>query len=350
MKTCTRTDLAILLLALLGAARIGAAEVPVLRFYTWPEYIDTGAVADFEKEYGARVRYFYFNSDSERDRRLADSEGRGFDVVTLNGPVIETYRKLGWLRKLDSARMPDLNNADSRWRNAYPAARDYAVPYMLGTLGIAYRRDLVPEGVDSWLDLFRPVPKLCKRIFMGGDARELINMALKAGGARSSSTNPDDYRRAESLLLAQKPCVLQYAYPTIDDQSPLLRGTVAAAMTFSSDAATLKKVDARIEYVIPREGGGLWVDYQGILAGTPNPDLAMKFLNFLHRPAVNARIAESTGAMSTNPAGMRLLPASVRANSIVFPDAATLARTEEDKGSPPDISRIRNAIFLKVMR
>jgi len=335
-------------MALLTAAP-AHAEKAQLHFYTWVEYMDPEVVKDFSRRNNVEVKFSYFNSDSERDQRLTESNGRGYDLVMLNGPVIETYRKLGWLEPLDEARMPQLRNASARWRDAYPAARRYAIPYMLGTIGVAYRSDLVPGGVDSWLALFQPAKALCGRIYMGGDSRELINIALKASGARANSTDPAEYRRAEALLLKQKPCVASYEYPTAD-KSILSDGRAVAAMAFSSDMATLQEIDPRVRYVIPREGGGLWADYIGVLATSSNKRLATAFLNYLHTPAVHARLTEYTGAMPTNPAAEKLLPPEVRANRTIFPDPQVLARSEEDKGSPPEINRLRNAIFSKVVR
>jgi len=325
------------------------AGKPSLHFFTWVEYIDPEVVKDFSRRHNVEIRFSYFNSDSERDQRLTETSGRGYDLVMLNGPVIETYRKLGWLEPLDEARMPQLRNASARWRDAYPAARKYSIPYMLGTLGVAYRSDLVPGGIDSWLDVFQPTKALCGRIYMGGDSRELINIALKASGARADSTDPADYKRAEALLLKQKPCVAAYEYPTTG-KSVLSDGRAVAAMAFSSDMATLQETDPRVRYVVPREGGGLWADFIVVLATSSNKKLAMAFLDYLHTPAVHARLTEYTGAMPTNPAAEKLLPPEVRANRTAFPDPQVLARSEEDKGSPPEITRLRNTIFSKVVR
>ena len=326
-----------------------SAQKTELRILTWVDYVDPEVTAEFGRQHNVEFKYFYFNSDSERDKLLTESDGKGFDVVTVNGSVVEHYRKLGWLAPLDPARMPDLKHASPRWRDGYPGTKQYAVPYMMGTLGLAFRRDLVPEGVDSWMDVFEPNKTLCGKIYMGGDSRELINVALKAAGAKSSSLDPADYKRAEALLLKQKPCVAAYIYPT-QDKSIMSDGRAAVAMAFSSDMATLAESDSRVEYVVPKEGGGLWVDYIVAMAASSNPELAMAFLNYTHKPQVHARLAMFTGAMPTNPAAEKLLPAKVRANRTIFPDAQTLARSEEDKGSPAQIVKLRNNIFSKVVR
>jgi spermidine/putrescine transport system substrate-binding protein len=121
-------------------------------------------------------------------------------------------------------------------------------------------------------------------------------------------------------------------------------------MAFSSDMAKFAETDSRIEYVVPKEGGGLWVDYTMAMAASSNLELAMAFLNYTHKPQVHARLAMFTGAMPTNPAAEKLLPAKMRANRTVFPDAQTLARSEEDKSSPAHIVKLRNNIFSKVVR
>lgn len=111
---------------------------------------------------------------------LLETEGKGFDVVLLNGASIRILAKRGWLEPLDESSIPNLVHVDPRWRTAFEKAEEFGVPYFWGTLGIVYRKDLVPFEVSSWMDLLRPVPELQGKIVMIGDSADMIGVALKA--------------------------------------------------------------------------------------------------------------------------------------------------------------------------
>jgi spermidine/putrescine transport system substrate-binding protein len=85
-----------------------------------------------------------------------------------------------------------------------------------------------------------------------------------------------------------------------------------------------------IEFVIPKEGGTIWMDNLAILADSPNAYTAHVFINYLLRPEVAARNAEYVGYLSPNKDAVPLLSEEVRALYAegFAPDAATLERLE----------------------
>ncbi|MFT8086127.1 ABC transporter substrate-binding protein, partial [Salmonella enterica subsp. enterica serovar Enteritidis] len=60
-------------------------------------------------------------------------------------------RKL--LEPIEQARLPALRHVARRWRDS---CGRYAVPYLWGTLGIAYRSDRIEQAPRSWADLLKP--------------------------------------------------------------------------------------------------------------------------------------------------------------------------------------------------
>ncbi|MBQ9630925.1 MAG: ABC transporter substrate-binding protein, partial [Treponema sp.] len=49
-----------------------------------------------------------------------------------------------------------------------------------------------------------------------------------------------------------------------------------------------EKHDEMIDFFIPKEGGPMYIDSMVILRDSKNYDLAMKFINFIHRPEIYA--------------------------------------------------------------
>ncbi|HOJ95132.1 MAG TPA: extracellular solute-binding protein, partial [Fervidobacterium nodosum] len=46
------------------------------------------------------------------------------------------------------------------------------------------------------------------------------------------------------------------------------------------------------EFFVPKEGGTLWIDSMVILKTSKNKDLAYKFINFILRPEISAKISD----------------------------------------------------------
>ncbi len=322
------------------------AEPPqTLVFLNWSEYMDPELVAEFEALRGVKVTQLYFESDDTRDQILVESKSQGYDLAMVNEVQLDLYRRRGWLAPLDPAAIPNLRHVDPRWFDAFPAAVGYAVPYAWGTLGIAYRADLIPKPLTRWMQLFRPDPALRGRILMHYHARDLISMALKALGYSANSVDPQELEQAQQLLLEQKPHVKSYSFLSLDESSALVSGEVVAAMMYSSDALMVQRHHPAITYVVPEEGGTLWVDYLAALEAGKNQDLAWAFMDFLSQPDKAAQLAMYLQAPTPNRTAMALLPEAFLAHPAVYPPQEELLRSEVYTALPPLALRLRNAIF-----
>ena len=197
-----------------------------LVFLNWSEYLDPELVEEFEQRFNAKVSEVYFESDDLRDDMMVETGALGYDLVIVNGINVDSYRKRGWIAPLDEAALPNLKYVDKHWRNAFESGNGYGVPYFWGTLGIAYRQDLVEQAPASWMDLLQPAESLRGKIGMVENSRDLLGMALKALGHSANSTDPAATKAAEQLLLAQKPYVKTYNYLALTEESALVSGDI----------------------------------------------------------------------------------------------------------------------------
>jgi spermidine/putrescine transport system substrate-binding protein len=200
------------------------------------------------------------------------------------------------------------------------------------------------------MDLLQPNDELCGKVAMMRDSRDLIGMALKALGHSANSTDPADHVAAESILAAQKPCVATYELATLNEASDLVSGKVWAAMFYNGDALQTRQHDANIKFILPREGGHVWIDYLVVLATSPNKAAAMEFLNFLNRPENAARQAQYAFYATPNKAAEALLPEEFLTDPVINPDASALAKSEISGRLPSSIHRLRNQIFANITR
>lgn len=332
------------------AASPGADTAPAqeLRVLTWSDYIDPVLVAEFEQAFDTRVRFEYFDSDDARDRLVAQSDGRGFDVMVLDSSAVASYRRRGWISPIDAAQVPNVRHIDASIDQAYSHTSGYAVPYFWGTTGIAYRADLVTEPPRRWMDLFRPDAALVGRIMMVADSFDLIGMALKALGYSMNSADPEQIDQATALLLEQRPALRGYGTLDLGPDSQLIGGELAAAMSYSGDAVMLMEQHDAIRYLVPEEGGPIWIDYLTIGA-QDKPDLAAALINYLNRPEVAAQNAQYLSYATPNLAAEALLPDVFLSDPLIYPPAEVLARCEHYKRLPAEAIRRRMEAYSTVV-
>lgn len=123
---------------LLTTAFAQAAESKERVFLNWPNYMDPDIIAEFKQRTGITVKQRYFDSDTARDELLLETEGKGFDVMLINGASVRILASRGWLDPLDELSIPNLKHVNSSWRTEFDKAEDFGVPYFWGTIGIAY--------------------------------------------------------------------------------------------------------------------------------------------------------------------------------------------------------------------
>lgn len=321
-----------------------------LTFLTWPAYIDMTVVAEFEKRYHAKIRFVYFESNDARHEMLANNNGAGYDVVLSDGISLTSYANLGWIAAIPDADVPNIRHLDRHWRTAYPQAETYGVPYAWGTMGIAYRRDLVSAPLTSWLNLFRPAPELHGKIIMIRSARDVIGVALKALGYSENSSVLNELAAARELILAQGPHVKAYSYVALTPESALVTGEAVAAMVFSGDALALQKLNPNIAFALPDEGSNICVDYLAITATSRQKKLAAAFINFIHEPQNSARLATTIQYATPSLAAKPFLPREFFLNEVIYPPAAKLAKSEYFSELPPETLKIRNKIFQRALQ
>jgi spermidine/putrescine transport system substrate-binding protein len=323
--------LALLLLFLAGCSD----NRPELHVFNWADYFAPDTVKNFEKEAGCRVVLDYFESAESLRARL-DGGRSGFDVVFPSDEVMRAFIAKGLIEKIDPAKLPNLKNVAAKFRGLdYDPKNEYSVPYMWGTTGIAYNKSKVSPAPDSWAALWDE--KVAGHVTILDDPREAFAAAMWAEGNSPFSPGEDAIEKAKKKLITAK-------VKAFDGQpkTRLIKGEAWIAQCYSGDAlqaAAEKSRAADIGYVIPKEGGTIWVDSLCIPKGAPNRELAHKFIDYILRPDVSAAISNAVGYANPNEAALKLASKEALEDPVANPPAEELKRCSLLKELEPGIKK-----------
>ena len=199
------------------------------------------------------------------------------------------------------------------------------------------------------MDLFRPAEALHGKIGMIGDASDMVGAALKALGYSLNSTNKNELKAAEKLLLEQTPQVKTYKYISLDEKSALVTGQIVMSMMYNGDALMLQEHNENIAYVLPEEGSNIWVDYLCVLRESSNQVAAKQFINFINEPQIAAQLAQHVYYATPNRAAEALLPAEFKSDPVIYPSGPALEKSEPYKRISPRAEKRRSAIFSRIV-
>lgn len=290
-----------------------------LYFYNWSDYIDPETLELFEQEYGVRVIYDTYDANEDMIAKVRAGNS-GYDIVVPSDYAVQIMVDEELVQPLDKSMLTNLGSMNKNYLGVYfdPENR-YSVPYLLGLTGIAYNSEFFPNGVDSWSALFDPanLSAIQGKFSMLEDERETPGAALKSLGQSLNTTDAALLQQAQELLIAQKPFLA--AYNSADVNRKLASGEYVVAHAWSGMAMQARNGlgdefsgNPAINFVIPKEGGTIWMDNLVILSDSPNAYTAHVFINFLMRPEIAARNAGYVGYITPNTGAVPLLPQEVQ--------------------------------------
>lgn len=322
-----------------------------LTIYNWEEYMPASVLTGFEKKTGYNVKQIYYKTDDLKSELLAETGGRGMDLIIGSGYSFNVYvQRGGLLANLDGKSIQNaLNNVDPIWGQRFPRLAGIAIPYAWGTMGIAYRSDLIKEKIDSWNQLMAPEEYLRGKIMMINDYRDAMASAFKVLGHSINESDPQVILQAGEVLSRQRPFVKAYGYIDLTDQSELINGSIWMAQAYNGDVLQIKEHLNTIEYVVPKEGSNVWVDCIAVLEASKNKPAAMAFINYINEPEVAALIALELNYASPNMAAMKFLPPEHLNNPLIYPSTDILQKSELYQPLDGRTIRRYNNTFLNVV-
>ena len=113
--------------------------------YSYGDYFDQEAIADFEDETGIRVIQDTYDT-AEEMYPVIEKGTADYDVIITSDYMIEKMIHNKMLLEVDKKNLPALKNIDSRYMKkseSFDPGNKYSVPYMVGVSGIIYNKKII---------------------------------------------------------------------------------------------------------------------------------------------------------------------------------------------------------------
>ena len=316
-----------------------------INFFNYGENIDEETIKEFEKQYGIKVNIETFD-DMENMYQKVKNEGVKYDVILVSDALMPRMIKENLIQELNKDNIPNISQMDEEYLNLeIDPGNNYSVPYMFGTVGVIYNKDVVKENVDSWDILWNE--KYKDKVFMFDTYRDTIGVALKKLGYSLNSTDPKQIEEANELLIQQRKTV-DPIYGVDYGTTMIPAGESDINMIWSGEGLNLQEENPNLVYIVPKEGANFWIDSLCIPSNAKNIEGAEKFINFVSDKESALRIADEIGYTTPNKEARLEQPESVRNNPNAYMPKEVMERCEIYVDFPKNIKRMYDDAWLDI--
>ena len=257
--------------------------------YNWSEYIPDDVIKQFEAETGIKVNYTTYDSNEAMYSKIKLTGGADYDIAVPSTYYIEKMQKEGLIQAIDKSKLSNFNNLNPKLVNQpYDPENKYSVPFMWGTTAIGVNAKYIdPSTITSWNDLWR----------------EEFKGKLMPSVTLFNSDSP---------------------------RTPFLNEEVYIGIMWSGEAYMASLENKDIKYIYPKDGAAVWVDSLVIPSKARNVENAYKFIDFIIRPEISAKISNYVGYASPLKQEVvgKYLDENAKNSRIIFPTDEDLQNSE----------------------
>ena len=356
----------VLATALLGTALLNAsaqAQEQSLKVFNWFDYITPETLDNFKKDTGIKLTYDIFDTNEVLESKLLTGRS-GYDLVVPSNVFLAKQVEAGVFQPLDRSQLPNWQHLDPALMKLIEAndpGNQYAVPYMYGTVLIGFNPDKVKAAlgenapVDSWELIFKEenISKLkACGVAMLDSPSEILPIALQYLGLSPNSKNPEDYAKAEALMLKIRPYVTYFHSSKY--MADIANGDICVAIgysgSFSQAANNAKQANngVVVDMRLPKEGAPIWFDLMAIPKDAQNVAEAHEFINYLLEPKVIAPISDFVGYPNPNKDATALVNPAIRNNPNLYPTAEAMKTLYTLEPLPQKAERARTRVWTTI--
>ena len=310
-----------------------------LIMYNWSNYVSEANMKAFKKEYG--VTKFQYDIFDNNDVLMAKLQGgaKGYDIAAPTNNYLPAMIDAGFLQKLDMSRIPNMARINPTFRKQWwDPTEEYAVPKDYGTTGILYRSKMIPSIPQSWREFYDMIkgPASGKVIFV--DSRDdVFIFPLKMLGFSLNSVEKSELDQARTVLLDVAPHL--YGLDSNLYGQTMADGIASMTLGWTGPLGQEMKDTPDKGYVVPSEGTAFWLDTWVMLADAPHPNISYAWLDFIHRPQVQAEETNYNLYATPNDDAKQFVKPEILKDTAIFPPDDVISKLEAQKDTSSSTQR-----------
>lgn len=309
-----------------GAAILISATLPLsvhaadeMTFASWGGAYQDGIreawMKPFTQETGIKITEDT-NPVIARIKAMVDTDSVEWDVVTAGGASLMQGAKSGLFEKI-TPEMVDQSNVLPEARN------DYGVPSEIFSTVIGYSTKAFPNGGPKTFADFWDVKKFPGKRTLPDKPDTVLEAALLADGVAPADiyktlSTPAGMTRALNKIRQIKPYVAMWWSAGAQPVQALGSGEVVMALGWNGRFQA--GIDGGLPIAMSWDQSVAQVGYFMIVKGAPNKAQAVKFLNYIVRPDVQARFSKYVAYGPVTPKSIAMIDKSLQGRLPSTPD------------------------------
>ena len=341
-----------------GGGEEQKAQAPAeLHLFNWNNYVSEAAIQRFEGMCKCKVVQDYYGDNEEMLAKL-EAGAQGYDIVVPTSFAVDVLIRQGRVQPWNTASLKNFKNIDAGLLGrGLDSARNIALPYAFTTTILGINKTKLAEvgaQAEGWGLIFDPaqLAKVKGKVTVLDSPRELMAAALLYLGKPATAIDTLSLRQAAEVIRKAKP--FWAAFNNSSYIKELTLGNIWVAHGYSSDLFQAQR-DAKqagrpfeIDFFVPKEGATLSQDNMVLLKGSPRPDIAHQFADYMLQGEIAAELSNVAGTGNPNTAARLYLQKEVRDNPAVLPDSATKTRLYPLQDIDREARRALNTIWTEV--
>jgi spermidine/putrescine-binding protein len=335
--TISRRDLSKLFAALGLTAALGPAigrnpalaQSNELTMIVWEGYTSDSFTIPWEEANDANVEATFAGTGDEMFAAMQGSGGTTYDMVSASSDLPQRLYDAGLLMEIDSSKLtnyPDLYEQFQRPPYITFDDKLYGVNFSWGPTILLYNPDEVTEEPTSWNALLDE--QYSGKITTWNYPLQIAQYALLLDPKPEDPFLLDDEQLAQvkDILVRQRPLVRKYWDLGGEIAELFLSGEVVISDGWSWITLQIQDSEGSVAEATPEEGVTGWSDSWCISNKAANPELALKWADYMIGPEGQLGVIENLNYSITNSKVVETLPTELREQLRMVDVAAEYAK------------------------
>lgn len=283
-----------------GPVATGGPLEKGLSIYTWGTYDDPKVLDSFGKDVGPTITLDSYASNEELISKLVAAKGTaGYDIVVPTGNFVPQMIQNKLLSKLNMDLIPNVKKTDPLYLGQdWDPKNEYTICKAWGTTGFVYDSTVITRELSSWADFIDAAQNEASGKTSVLDVPiDLAGIYFWANGIDYNTTDEKDLAAAEKFLVKELAPHIS-AFDSYPGGEAIPQSTNALIQAFNGDAriGILNSENPnKWKWAIGAPETELWMDNWAIAAGSPNPEAAHAFINYVLEPDISLKELEYIG-------------------------------------------------------